>query len=209
MKIRIRNETATIEGYVNAVERFSKVLYDTRGKFIEKIMPNAFAKALEKNSDVLALLNHDYDRVIARTGYGTATLYEDNIGLHAKIEVSDKELIEKAKEGKLQGWSFGFRSIKEDRNKNKDGLEERTIRELEIFEVSVLDDKKNPAYYGTSIEMRDDETFVIEYREGVEEKTNIIMDNKLTDKKEKKSNLYKYANRLNEIKLKTIKSTAE
>ena len=209
MKIRIRNETATIEGYVNAVERFSKVLYDTRGKFIEKIMPNAFAKALEKNSDVLALLNHDYDRVIARTVDGTATLYEDNIGLHAKIEVSDKELIEKAKEGKLQGWSFGFRSIKEDRNKNKDGLEERTIRELELFEVSVLDDKKNPAYYGTSIEMRDDETFVIEYREGVEEKTNIIMDNKLTDKKEKKSNLYKYANRLNEIKLKTIKSTAE
>ena len=129
--------------------------------------------------------------------------------INAKIEVSDKELIEKAKEGKLQGWSFGFRSIKEDRNKNKDGLEERTIRELELFEVSVLDDKKNPAYYGTSIEMRDDETFVIEYREGVEEKTNIIMDNNLTDKKEKKSNLYKYANRLNEIKLKTIKSTAE
>ena len=108
MKIQIRNETATIEGYVNAVERFSKVLYDTRGKFIEKIMPNAFAKALEKNSDVLALLNHDYDRVIARTGDGTAKLYEDNIGLHAKIEVSDKELIKKAQEGKLRGWSFGF-----------------------------------------------------------------------------------------------------
>ena len=47
------------------------------------------------------------------------------------------------------------------------------------------------------------------YREGVEERTNIIMDNKLPDKKEKESNLYKYANRLNEIKLKTIKSTAE
>ena len=78
-----------------------------------------------------------------------------------------------------------------------------------MFEVSVLDDKKNPAYYGTSIEMRDDETFVIEYREGVEERTNIIMDNKLPDKKEKESNLYKYANRLNEIKLKTIKSPAE
>lgn len=30
MKIQIRNETAIIEGYVNAVERFSKVLYDTR-----------------------------------------------------------------------------------------------------------------------------------------------------------------------------------
>ena len=89
MKIRIRNETATIEGYVNAVERFSKVLYDTRGKFIEKIMPNAFAKALEKNSDVL-LYESCYDRVIARTGDGTATLYEDNIGLHAKIEYQIK-----------------------------------------------------------------------------------------------------------------------
>ena len=97
MKIQVRNGVAIIEGYVNAVERFSKVLYDTRGKFIERIMPTVFAKALEKNSDVPTLLNHNYDKVLARTGDGTATLTEDNIGLKARIQVTDKELIEKAK----------------------------------------------------------------------------------------------------------------
>ena len=208
MKIQIRNETAIIEGYVNAVERFSKVLYDTRGKFIEKIMPSVFQRALEKNKDVLALLNHDYDRVIARTSDGTATLCEDNIGLHAKIQVTDKELIEKAKKGKLRGWSFGFRAVTEDRKNNEEGLEERTIRELELLEVSVLDDRKQPAYYGTSIEMRDNETFVIEYRDGVEEKTEVTTEEKPPDKEER-AELYKYQNRLYELKLNSLKQTAE
>jgi len=229
MKIQIRNGTATIEGYVNAVERFSKVLYDTRGKFIERIMPNVFARALERNKDVLTLLNHDYDRVIARTGDGTAELCEDNIGLRAKIQVTDKELLDKAKKGQLKGWSFGFRAIKQERNANSEGLEERTIRELELIEVSVLDNKKSPAYIGTSIELRDDETFVIEYREGLEEETEIISeascsclnntrnathfggainDDKPPDKEER-SDLHKYVNRLNEIKLYSLKATAD
>jgi len=209
MKIQVRDGTATIEGYVNAVERFSKVLYDTRGKFIERIMPNVFAKALEKNNDVLALLNHDYDKVIARTGDGTATLYEDNIGLRAKIQTTDEELVEKARKGQLRGWSFGFRAIKQERSANSEGLEERTIRELELIEVSVLDDKKSPAYIGTSIELRDNETCVIEYREGLEEETEVTTDEKPPEKKETRSELYKYENRLNEIKLNSLKITAE
>ena len=207
MKIQIRNGTAIIEGYVNAVERFSKVLYDTRGKFIERIMPNVFKAALQKNKDILALLNHDYDRVIARTSDGTATLYEDNIGLHARIQATDQELIEKAKAGKLRGWSFGFRANKEERSVNADGLEERTIIDLELIEVSVLDDKKSPAYIGTSIELRNDETFVIEYRTGFEEETEVINEDKPPDSEER-SELYKYVNRLNEIILYLLKATA-
>jgi len=204
MKIQIRNGVAIIEGYVNAVERFSKVLYDTRGKFIERIMPTVFAKALEKNKDVLTLLNHDYERVLARTSDGTAVLCEDNIGLRAKIQVTDKELIEKAKAGKLRGWSFGFKANKEERSTNADGLEERTIRELELLEISVLDDKKSPAYIGTSIEIREDETFVIEYREDKFEDTEIIEEDK-PPAEDKKSELYKYVNRLNELKLNMVK----
>ena len=37
MKVEVRNDKIIIDGYVNAVERESKVLYDTRGEFIEKI----------------------------------------------------------------------------------------------------------------------------------------------------------------------------
>ena len=207
MKVQIRNGVAIIEGYVNAVERFSKVLYDTRGKFIERIMPKVFEKALEKNSDVLALLNHDYDRVLARTSDGSAKLTEDNIGLRAKIEVTDKTLIEKAKQGKLRGWSFGFRANKEERSMNSEGLEERTIRDIDLIEVSVLDDKKSPAYYGTSIELRDNETFVIEYRYSDDEKTEIVeeKEQKTTPEQKLQKDIYKYALRLNQIKLQSLK----
>ena len=40
MKVEIRNDKVIIDGYVNAVERFSKPLYDKKGKFIERIMPS-------------------------------------------------------------------------------------------------------------------------------------------------------------------------
>lgn len=188
MKIKIRNGTATIEGYVNAVERFSKVLYDTRGKFIEKINPNVFRKALEKNNDVLTLLNHDKDKILARTSDGTSELLEDNIGLRAKVEISDKGIIEKAKKGKLRGWSFGFIENEEERITNKDGLEERTIKDLDLIEVSILDDKKVPAYYGTSIELREDNTRVIEFRSEFDEETEII--NEDESKEDKKDLTY-------------------
>ena len=37
MRIEIRNDAVLIDGYVNAVERDSKVLCDRNGKFIERI----------------------------------------------------------------------------------------------------------------------------------------------------------------------------
>lgn len=166
MKLEIRNGKVVIDGYVNAVERFSKPLYDTRGKFIEKIMPSAFQRAIEKNDNILVLLNHDYNKELANTKNGTAKLYEDNIGLRAIVEIEDETVISKAKSGKLRGWSFGFHSNKEDRKKNDDGFEERTVRDLDLIEVSIIDDRKVPAYYGTSIEMRGDNEALIEYRGG-------------------------------------------
>ena len=61
MKIEVRNDKVIIDGYVNAVDRFSKILYDKRGQFVEKIMPSVFRRALEKNDAIKVLLNHDYD----------------------------------------------------------------------------------------------------------------------------------------------------
>ena len=48
MKIEVRNDKVIIDGYVNAVDRFSKILYDKKGQFIEKILPTVFRRALEK-----------------------------------------------------------------------------------------------------------------------------------------------------------------
>ena len=164
MKVEIRNNKIIIDGYVNAVERESKVLYDTRGEFIEKIRAGVFQKALERADNVKVLLDHEKDRELADTKSGKAKLYEDNIGLRAIVEIDDSEVIEKARNNKLRGWSFGFLCNKEDRKTNEDGIEERVVRDLDLLEVSIIDDKKYPAYIGTSIEMRDDKVRIAEYR---------------------------------------------
>ena len=164
MRVQVRNGKVIIDGYVNAVERDSKVLYDNRGKFIEKIRAGTFQKALERTDNVDVLLDHEKDRKLADTKSGKAKIYEDSIGLRAIVEIDDSEVISKAKENKLRGWSFGFICNKEDRKLNESGIEERTVRDLDLFEVSIIDDRKTPAYIGTSIELRDDDVKVIEYR---------------------------------------------
>ena len=97
----IRNNKIVIDGYVNAVERESKVLYDTRGEFIEKIRAGVFQKALERADNVRVLLDHEQDRELADTKSGKAKLYEDNIGLRAIVEIEDSEVIEKARNNKV------------------------------------------------------------------------------------------------------------
>ncbi len=169
MKIEIRNGKAIIDGYVNAVERFSKVLTDKKGKFIERIMPNVFDRALKRAGNVKVLLNHDKSKVLANTQNQTATLREDNVGLRATVEITDAEVIEDAKNGKLRGWSFGFVSNSEDESVNENGIREVTVKDLDLYEVSIINNKKIPAYYGTSIEVRNEQQVLMEYRFADEE----------------------------------------
>ncbi|MGQ7189771.1 HK97 family phage prohead protease, partial [Escherichia sp. HC-CC] len=44
---------------------------------------------------------------------GNLELYEDNIGLRAIATVTDEQVIEKARNKELRGWSFGFVSEKD------------------------------------------------------------------------------------------------
>lgn len=100
------------------------------------------------------MLNHDNNRVLASTKDGSAVLEEDNIGLRAEITITDAEVVQKAREGKLTGWSFGF--IANDDELSSEGKDEiRTVTNMELREVSILDDTKAPAYYGTLIETRE------------------------------------------------------
>ena len=158
MRVEIRNDSIFIHGYVNAVERLSKPIRETlHGRirtFLERIKAGVFRNALKKNDNVLVLLNHDETRVLASTKDGTAVLTEDNIGLRAEITITDKEVVQKGREGKLSGWSFGF-IANDDVITNEGNDEIRTVTDMELLEVSILDDTKAPAYYGTSIETRE------------------------------------------------------
>lgn len=155
MKIEFREDKAIISGYVNAVERYSKPLNVNNKKVLEKIKAGVFTRALKKADNVQVLLNHNKERVLANTNDNTAILSEDNIGLRAEVTVTDKETVEKAKNGKLSGWSFGF-YCNADEEGNENGQETRTVTDIDLVEVSILDDTKSPAYTGTSIETRED-----------------------------------------------------
>lgn len=163
MKVEIRNNSINLDGYVNVVNRESRILPSPRGKFIEHIVPGAFKKALEQAEDVKLLFNHSEHRQLGSIKQGNLSLNEDVIGLRAKCTVNDAEIIDKAKRNELRGWSFGFRVLKDEWNDGEGGIQRRSIQELQLNEVSILD--RTPAYYATSIEERADaEEFVFESR---------------------------------------------
>ena len=172
MKIEVREESVVITGYVNAVERYSKTIREKVDgiirTFIERIKAGVFKTALKRNDDVKVLLNHNHDRVLATTKDGSAKLEEDNIGLRAEVIITDEEVVEKARNNKLVGWSFGFYKNSDEFGKEGE-TETRTITDLDLIEVSILDDTKSPAYYGTSIEARAENERVLEYRATIEE----------------------------------------
>ena len=159
MQIRVKEDSVEIEGYVNAIERNSKPLMSRVGQFIERICKGAFKKALKRNNDVHILLNHDWNRDLGSTKKGNLELEEDNIGLRVRACITDKDVIQKARNGDLVGWSFGF-SDREVENTIERGMPHRAVKDLDLAEVSILDRSKRPAYDGTLIMARDDESQV-------------------------------------------------
>lgn len=164
MKIEIRANGAVIEGYVNAVGRDSRMLPSPLGRFVEQVTPKTFERALSKGTDVQLRLNHE--RTLGSLKNGDLELREDNIGLFARAWVTDPEVLEKARRDELRGWSFGFFSDRDHFEELPDGLKRRYLDEIELREVSIIDNRKTPAYIGTSIEARGETDAAFETRGG-------------------------------------------
>lgn len=193
MRIEIRSDSVLLDGYVNVTNRDSRPLITEHGKVVEQIEERAFDEALKRADDVSLLVDHDRERKIGSTKEGNLKLFEDNIGLRAICTVTDADVIQKAKKGLLKGWSFGMNVIKDAIEQRADALPRRIVKALDIFEVSIIDDKMNPCYSGTSIEQRasDGEDFVNEQRYNY----NKI----ITESFEKKHDYSSYENRLKQI----------
>ena len=178
MKIQIRADSVTIEGYVNAVERASKPLNSRLGKFVEKICAGAFNRALGRAQDVRILLNHDWSRDLGGIKDGNLELEEDNIGLHARATITDPEVIKDARNGDLVGWSFGFDDLPNGVEETRDeetGLPFRKVKDLALYEVSLLNRRKTPAYVGTLVNVRDDGSTIL-YSEDTEDEAEVIVE---------------------------------
>lgn len=156
MKIEIRNGAEIrVSGYVNAVERDSRVLppemaVGASSRFVEKVGAGAFKRALARNPNVRLYFNHE--REIGSVSGGQLRLSEDNIGLHAEAVITDAEVVSAAKHGELRGWSFGFSGARSNWENIGGDLKRRTLTDFDLSEVSIL--TKTPAYVGTSVELR-------------------------------------------------------
>lgn len=164
MQIEIRSSNeAVISGYVNAVERDSRIMPKGKGatavrSFVERVKAGTFDRAIKRGKPIELRFNHG--RKLGDTT-NNLELYEDNIGLYARAVINDTEVIEKAQRNELRGWSFGF--IAESEIWDKEGeIDRRTLEDIDLKEVSILD--KTPAYFGTSVEVRGEESNVFETR---------------------------------------------
>ncbi|MFR4872961.1 MAG: HK97 family phage prohead protease [Dialister invisus] len=164
MKVEIRSDnTAIIEGYVNAVERLSRPLRDFSGEqFREMVKAGTFAKAIAANPHVELYFNHM--KPVGGMDTGTLELKEDNIGLYARAIVNDPDIVQEGRDGMLSGWSFAF-SVNPNGETWRDDEQNGRVRELNdisLGEVSILD--VTPAYYATSINTRDEKAALKEIR---------------------------------------------
>lgn len=172
MNIRVTKDSVEIDGYVNAVERLSKPLKDRLGEFVERVKVGAFKRALERAEDVRILLNHDWGKDLGGIKDGNLELYEDAIGLHARATITDKDVVEQAKRGELRGWSFGF-TDRDVEQGEENGLTVRNVKDLDLYEVSLINRSRIPAYDGTLVAVRSADDSVINISDVTESEFNI------------------------------------
>ncbi|PEF36501.1 phage major capsid protein [Bacillus wiedmannii] len=134
---------------------WSQTLYDKHGKpFIERVMPNVFARALQRAKDVKLLNEHDKNMLLARTKDETLKLKETSRGLEMEANLVPSKLSEhihaSIKRGTLSNMSFGMIVLDDVWTKEK-GINQRSITDLALYECSIVSD---PAYEDSTIEAR-------------------------------------------------------
>lgn len=145
-QLEVRAKGRKLEGYAALFGVEARI-----GDFVETIAAGAFKTS--SREDVLALLDHDPARLLARTRSKTLRLTEDSKGLAFDLDVPDtshgRDVLELAQRGDLGGMSFGF-SVPAD-GEHWEG-NKRELRSVTLHEISVV--SAWPAYAGTVVNAR-------------------------------------------------------
>ena len=134
-----------------------------RWGFYEEISPGAFTKTLQEG-DARFLVDHDTSLLMARVSADDLRLAEDKIGLAVDADLDTelsyvRDFVRNLDKRRITGMSFGFRVVKDEwttetvetSDGNEAEVEIRTIREVELFEVSAV---TFPAYEETDAALR-------------------------------------------------------
>src|SRR5690606_24128647 len=150
--VELRATTAksrTIKGHAAVFNQETRI-----GSYWERIEPGAFRDAIERD-DVVALFNHDEDKILGRSSAETLRMRETDHGLEVEIDLPDTQLgndvLELVRRGDLKGMSFGFVAGDEDWE-TRDGEQVRIHRSVaQLIDVSVV---THPAYPQTDVHVR-------------------------------------------------------
>nr|DAT22574.1 MAG TPA: prohead serine protease [Caudoviricetes sp.] len=153
----VSQDSRTVEGYAVVFNSQSEDL-----GFYETINPAAITEEVLMRSDVFCLFNHDQDKVLARSKYGTGSLQLqlDEQGLKYTFTAPNTdlgdELLEYLRRGDIDSSSFAFTvSTDEGSEVWTTGTDDRQYREiLKIDELHDVSPVWNPAYSSTSVSQR-------------------------------------------------------
>lgn len=177
--VSLDNDSRILSGYAAVFNSESKDL----GGFTEMISPTAFEGVIER-SDVFAVLDHDRNKVLARSkmGKGSLELNIDSKGLQFRFESPNttlgNDVLSMVKRGDLTDASFCFTVEDESWQKREDGSYLRTINKIgDLFDVAICYNGAYPESY-TEVALRSLDKFKEELRaaEFVEEEDSDDVD---------------------------------
>ena len=164
IEIRATNSTPVVSQDSRTVEGYA-VVFNSQSEdlgFYETINPAAITEEVLMRSDVFCLFNHDQDKVLARSKYGTGSLQLqlDEQGLKYTFTAPNTdlgdELLEYLRRGDIDSSSFAFTvSTDEGSEVWTTGTDGRQYRE--ILKIDSLHDVSpvwTPAYSSTSVSQR-------------------------------------------------------
>ena len=146
--IEFRAEGKKLVGYAAVFGQETRI-----ADFSETIRAGAFAASLANQPDILALVDHDSGKVLARTKSGTLRLSEDTRGLKFEVEVPDtslgRDILALAARSDIGGAAFGF-SVPD--GGDVWAGDKRELRNVTLHEISIV--QSFPAYKGTTVQAR-------------------------------------------------------
>ena len=126
------------------------------GGFVERVAPSALKRSLNLAAtgdlSIFALWSHDSSQPLGSTRGGKLALAQDDTGLSFELDTArfTPMQLDAARDGDLQ-MSFGFVVRQDSWIQREDGVYERTLLDVDLFEVSPV---ISPAYPDTTAALR-------------------------------------------------------
>jgi len=145
-------KSPVLVGYAAVFNKMSNQLGGQYG-FREMIEPGAFDGVLD--NDVRAVLNHDANFVLGRSGAGTLRLSVDEVGLRYEVDMPNtqyaRDLMESVRRGDIKESSFKFTVLKDEWSESDEGAV-RSIKQFgRLLDVSPV---TYPAYPDATVAQR-------------------------------------------------------